>query len=71
MTNIFARLVEKQGQSPVNQPREPEIGEDRALKRFQKFSPLKFLRGSDLEIVERWMEAMINIFAALKNTEER
>ena len=42
MTNIFARLVEQQGQVPMNQPRD-DMGQDRALERFQKFSPPKFL----------------------------
>ncbi|XP_071923195.1 uncharacterized protein [Coffea arabica] len=71
MTNILARLVEQQGQVPVNQPRDPEIGEDRALERFQKFSPSKFLGGTDPKVAERWMETMINIFAVLNYTEER
>ncbi|XP_027150353.1 uncharacterized protein LOC113750591 [Coffea eugenioides] len=71
MTNILARLVEQQGQAPVNQPRDPEIGEDRALERFQKFSPPKFLEGPNPEVAERWLETMINIFAALNYTEER
>ena len=71
MTNILARLVEQQGQAPINQPRDPEIGHDKALELFQKFSPPKFLGGSDPEVVERWLEAMINIFATLNYTEER
>ncbi|XP_027071790.1 uncharacterized protein [Coffea arabica] len=71
MTNILARLVEQQGQTPVNQPRDPEIGEDRTLKRFQKFSPPKFLGGPDSELVVRWLEIMINIFAALNYMEDR
>ncbi|CDP17653.1 unnamed protein product [Coffea canephora] len=71
MTNILARLVEQQGQAPVNQPRDPEIGQDRALERFQKFFPPKFLRGPDPEEAERWLETMINIFAVLNYVEER
>ena len=71
MTNILARLVEQQGQTPVNLPRNPEIGEERTLELFQKFSPLKFLEGSDPEVAERWLEAMINIFTALNYTEKR
>ena len=71
MTNILARLVEQQGQTLVNQPRDPEMGQDRALERFQKFSPPKFLGGPDPEVAERWLEIMINIFAALNYVEER
>ncbi|XP_027169556.1 uncharacterized protein LOC113769291 [Coffea eugenioides] len=71
MTNILARLVEQQGQTPVNQPRDPEMGQDRALERFQKFSPPKFLGGPDPEVAERWLETMINIFTALNYTEDR
>ncbi|XP_071923168.1 uncharacterized protein [Coffea arabica] len=71
MTNILAGLVKQQGQAPVNQHRDPEIGEDKALERFQKLSPPKFVRGPDPEVAERWLETMINIFAALNYTEER
>nr|XP_027082262.1 uncharacterized protein LOC113704571 [Coffea arabica] len=70
MTNILARLVEQQGQVPVNQPRD-DMGQDRALERFQTFSPSKFLGGSDPEAAERWLESMINIFTALNYTEDR
>ncbi|XP_071924777.1 uncharacterized protein [Coffea arabica] len=71
MTNILARLVEQQGQASVNQPMDPEIGQDRALERFQMFSPPKFLRGPDPEVAERWLEMMINIFTTLNHTEDR
>ena len=71
MTNILTRLVEQQGQTPVNQPRDPEIRIDRALERFQKFSPPKFHVGPDPKVAERWLKIMINIFAALNYTEER
>ena len=71
MTNILARLVEQQGQAPVNQPRDPDMGQDRALERFQKFSPPKFLGGPDPEGTERWLKTMINIFAALNYAEDR
>ena len=43
MTNILARLVDQQGQMPVNQPQNPEIGEDKVLERFKKFVPPKFI----------------------------
>ncbi|XP_071921774.1 uncharacterized protein [Coffea arabica] len=62
---------EQQGQTPVNQSRDPEIGEDRVQERFQKFSPPKFLGGPDSEAVEWWLETIINIFATLNYTEER
>ena len=55
----------------MNQPRNPEIGEDRALEQFQKFVPPKFLGGPDPEIAEQWLEAIINISAALNYTEQR
>nr|XP_027100386.1 uncharacterized protein LOC113719373 [Coffea arabica] len=55
----------------MNQPRDPDIGQDRALEIFQKFSPLKFLEGPDPEGAERWLETMINIFAALNYAEDR
>ena len=60
MTDILARLLEQQGQAPVNQPRDPDIGEDRALERFQKFSPPKFLGGPDPEIADHWLEMLIH-----------
>ncbi|XP_027077155.1 uncharacterized protein [Coffea arabica] len=71
MTNILAQLVEQQGQTPVNQLRNPENVEDRALERFQKFVPPKFLGGPDPETDEHWLEAMVDIFMALNYTEER
>ncbi|XP_071914037.1 uncharacterized protein [Coffea arabica] len=71
MTNLLARLVDQQGQVPGNQQRDPEVGEDRALELFQKFTPLKFLGGPDPEVVENWFERMEDVFAALYYTEER
>ena len=62
MTNILARLVDQQGQTPMNQPRDPDMGQDRALERFQKFSLPKFLGGPDPEGAKRWLKTMINIF---------
>ena len=58
------------GSSPVNQPRDPKIGQDRALERFQKFSPPKFSGGPNLEGAKSWLEIMINIFAALNYAED-
>ena len=53
ITNILARLVEQQGQTPVNQLRNPEIGEDKVLEHFQSFlhqSSLKSLIRRQLSI---------------------
>ena len=74
MTELLAHVVEHQGQNPINQPGNPGNhveGEDRALERFQKFSPPKFLGGPDPDVAEKWLEKMIDIFAALHYTEER
>ena len=74
MTELLAHVVEHQGQNPINQlgnPGNHVEGEDRALERFQKFSPPKFLGGPDPDVAEKWLEKMIDIFAALHYTEER
>ncbi|XP_071928113.1 uncharacterized protein [Coffea arabica] len=71
MIDLLARLVDQQGQVPGNQQRDPEVGEDRALERFQKFAPPKFLGGPEPEVAENWFERMEDIFAALHYTEER
>nr|XP_027083648.1 uncharacterized protein LOC113705945 [Coffea arabica] len=69
--DILERLVEREGQRPINQPGTQDKGDDRALERFLKFSPSKFIEGPDLELAENWLERMTNIFAALNYTEER
>nr|XP_027062893.1 uncharacterized protein LOC113689301 [Coffea arabica] len=71
MTNILERLVERQGPEPINQPRDQENGENRALERFLKFAPPKFHGGSDPEVAENWFERMVNIFTTLDYNEER
>ena len=74
MTDLLAQVVERQGQNPISQPENPGNhveGENRALERFQKFSPPKFLGGPDPDVAERWLEKMIDIFVALHYTEER
>ena len=71
MINLLAQLVYQQGQVSGNQQRDLEVGEDRALERFQKFPPPKFLGGPDPKIAENWFKRMVNIFAALHYTEER
>ena len=55
----------------MNQQRDQEIGEDKALETFQKFSPSEFSGSPDPEIAENWLENMINIFATLRYTEKR
>ena len=52
MTDILERLVERQDPGPVNQPGAQERGKDRALERFFKFAPPKFLGESDPELAE-------------------
>ncbi|XP_027156593.1 uncharacterized protein LOC113757643, partial [Coffea eugenioides] len=74
MTDLLAHVVEDQGQNPNPQPENPGNhveGEDRALERFQKFFPPKFIGGLDPNVAERWLEKMVDIFAALHYTEER
>ena len=71
MTDILARLADRQGPKPVNQPGAQERRKDRALERFLKFAPPKFLGGPDPEMTENWLGKIINIFAALNYTEKR
>ncbi|XP_027118548.2 uncharacterized protein [Coffea arabica] len=71
MTDLLAHLVDQQGQVLGNQQRDPEVGEDRALERFQKFAPPKFLGRHEPEVAENWFERMEDIFAALHYSEER
>ncbi|XP_071939157.1 uncharacterized protein [Coffea arabica] len=69
MTDILELLVAQQGQG-VGQGNQ-EIGENRALERFQKFFPPKFAGGPDPEVAENWLENIRNIFDALDYSEER
>ncbi|XP_071938600.1 uncharacterized protein [Coffea arabica] len=69
MTDILELLVAQQGQS-VGRGNQ-EIGEDRALERFQKFFPPKFSGGPNPDIAENWLENIRNIFDALDYSEER
>ena len=77
MTDLLAQVVQQQGPNPnppVGNPGNPGNhveSEDRALERFQKFSPPKFLGGPDPDVAEQWLEKMIDIFAALRYSEER
>nr|XP_027083541.1 uncharacterized protein LOC113705832 [Coffea arabica] len=77
MTDLLARMVDQQGQgygnnagNPGNNPGNHE-GVDRALERFQKFAPPKFIGGPNPDLAERWMDRMMDIFAALEYSEER
>ncbi|XP_027071884.1 uncharacterized protein [Coffea arabica] len=74
MTNLLTQVVQQQGQNPNPNPGNPGNhveSEDRAFERFQKFAPPKFLGGPDPDVAERWLEKMVDIFAALHYTEER
>ncbi|CAH2812436.1 MAG: hypothetical protein CBHOC_5400, partial [uncultured Caballeronia sp.] len=72
MTDILERMAGPQGQGQGQAPPVgPEGGEDRALERFQKFGPPKFLGGSDPEAAEMWLERITDIFSALNYTEDR
>ena len=77
MTDLLARMVDQQGQghgnsaeNPVNNSGNHE-GVDRALERFQKFAPPKFIGGPSPDLAEGWMDRMMDIFAALGYPEER
>ena len=58
MTDLLAQVVQQQGPNPnplvgnLRSPGNHVESEDRALKRFQKFSPPKFLGGPDPDVVE-------------------
>ena len=70
ITNILERLTECQCPEPINQLRNQERGEDRALERFLKFAPPKFQGRSDPEVAENWFERMVEIFAILDYVEK-
>ena len=64
IADLLVQLVDRQGQNPINQsrnPKNPEGGEDRAFKCFQKFSSSKFFGGPDPKIAENWLTKMIDI----------
>ena len=56
---------------PINQLKDLEIGKDRTLECFQRFSPPKFFGRPNPKVVENWLEKMINIFVALNYMEKR
>ena len=71
MTDILERLTDRQDSRPFNQSGGPGKREDRALERFLKSNPPKFLGESDPKMAKNWLERMTNIFAALDYTEDR
>ncbi|XP_071901058.1 uncharacterized protein [Coffea arabica] len=77
MANLLAQMVDQQGQGHGNNAGNPRNnlgnheGVDRALERFQKFAPPKFIGEPSPDLAEGWMDRMINIFAALGYPEER
>ena len=46
-------------------------GEDYALERFQKFAPSKFVGEPNPDLVEGWLDHILDIFAVLGYSEER
>ena len=77
MADLLERMVNQQGQgqgsnagNPGNNPGNHE-GEDRALERFQKFAPPKFIGGPNPDLAEGWLDRMLDIFTALGYSEER
>ena len=44
ITDVLECLAERQGPELVNQPRNQKRGEDRALERFLKFTPPRFMK---------------------------
>ncbi|XP_027155198.1 uncharacterized protein LOC113758901, partial [Coffea eugenioides] len=77
MTELLARMVDQQGQGHGNSVKNPvnnsgnHEGVDRALERFQKFAAPKFIGEPSPDLAERWMDRMMDIFAALGYSEER
>ena len=73
MIDLLERVVKQSGSGigPTHQRRDLEVGEDKTLERFQKFAPPKFMGGPNPEIAKNWLEAMVNIFEALKYPENR
>ena len=55
MIDILARLVDYRNPKLINQPRNQEKCEDRAILEVR---PSKFHRGSNLQIVEIWSEGI-------------
>nr|XP_027096157.1 uncharacterized protein LOC113716056 [Coffea arabica] len=77
MADLLEQMIVQQGQSQGNNSENPgssrgnNEGKDRALERFQKFAPPKFIGGPNPDVAEGWLERMPDIFAALGYMEER
>ena len=78
MADLMERMIDQQAQghgnaagNPGHNPGHNHEGEDRALERFQKFAPPKFIGGPNPDLAETWMDRMLDIFAALRYSEER
>ncbi|XP_027171652.1 uncharacterized protein LOC113771246 [Coffea eugenioides] len=77
MADLLKQMVAQQGQSQGNNSENPgssrgnHEGVDRALERFQKCAPPKFIGGPNPDVAEGWLERLLDIFAALGYTEER
>ena len=56
MTDLLTQIVDRYSQNPINQPKNPRNHveeEDKALKRFQKFSPPTFFEGPNPDVAEK------------------
>ncbi|XP_027184156.1 uncharacterized protein LOC113782462 [Coffea eugenioides] len=77
MADLLERMANQQGQDQGSNVENPgnnagnHEGEDRALERFQKFAPPKFIGGPNPDLAEGWLDRMLDIFAALGYSEER
>ncbi|XP_027155044.1 uncharacterized protein LOC113755186, partial [Coffea eugenioides] len=77
MADLLERMVNQQGQGQGQHAGNPGNNagnndrEDRALERFHKFAPPKFVGGPNPDLAEGWLDSMLDIFAALGYAEER
>ena len=77
MADLLERMVNQQAQGQGGDAGNlgnnvgNQEGEDRALERFQKFAPPKFIGGPNPDLAEGWLDRMLDIFAALRYSEER
>ena len=57
MTDLLERVVNESGSriGHTHQHKDSEVGEDKALERFQKFASPKITKGSNPEITENWL----------------
>ncbi|XP_027169574.1 uncharacterized protein LOC113769313 [Coffea eugenioides] len=77
MADLLERMVNQQGQGQGQHAGNPGDNaenndrEDRALERFHKFAPPKFVGGPNPNIAEGWLDSTLDIFAVFGYTEER